>query len=298
MRYFWRYLLPLTLVLALGFSLAVLQKGKTRRQAHLLPGVGPPPTLNNGTPSELAKRLGDVSIAVWDVREQRLAFQYKAFERRPIASLTKLPAAAVLLKRGIPTQGEFSILPQEYTIGGTLRLAPGERVSAQDLLGAAVVGSANNALRALVRVSGLKEEEVVREMNRWAIKLRLEQTHFSEVTGLDRKNISTAFEMARFAAEIFAELPRLAALSAKPTYLVRTVPTGREHNVQNPNPLLPAKAEKIFASKTGYLDEAGYCLMLGIRDEQGPRWVAVILGHPSKREYAQQLWEIVSRLPR
>lgn len=221
------------------------------------------------------------SAALWDTQEQRLVYHYNAFERRPVASLTKLMTAMVALDYGMAWDKEMTIAPTEYGRGGNLLLHPGETVTIQDLFNASLVGSANNATLAYVRGLDIDSTEFVRAMNRKAIELGLEQTEFTDVTGLSPQNLSTAYEVARFSEAAFRQYPAIAAATSQAEYVFSVGGSGREHRIGNTNKLVADKHDSFGGSKTGYLDEALYCLVVTGQGTWQNR-IAVVLGSPSQ----------------
>lgn len=245
------------------------------------------------------------SVILWSPGEQRILFEQNAFERRPIASLTKLMTAMVALDYGINWEQEADIKLAEYGLGGQLLLHPGEKVTMRDLFNASLVGSANNATLAYVRTLAIPPQEFVQAMNRKAIQLGLEQTTFVEVTGLDPGNVSTAYDMARLAAHAFSEYQAIAAATSQPEYTFKVSSTaglasrmageGREHTIRNTNKLISDEGMRFGGSKTGYLDEADFCLVVQY-DNHGAPAVAVILGSPSEQFYFADMKRLM-RLP-
>jgi len=143
------------------------------------------------------------SALLWDVDTKVINYEKNGYRQRPIASITKLMTAMVALDYGFDWDEQMDIKPEEYLIGGKLLLQPGETVSMRDLMYASLLGSANNATMALVRGLEVPETEFIQAMNRKAIEMGLEKTEFVEVTGLDKENVSTAYEVARMAEEAF-----------------------------------------------------------------------------------------------
>lgn len=227
------------------------------------------------------------SAVLWDSVSQSLRYEENAFERRPIASLTKLMTAMVAIDLGLNWDTTGTINLNEYGLGGNLLLHPGETVTMRNLFNASLVGSANNATKAYVRLliqeKDLTEDEFVQEMNRKAIELGLEQTVFFEPTGLSPKNISTAYEVARLAEHAFTAYPDIAKASSQTAYTFTVGGSGREHTIRNTNKLIAEKGETATGSKTGYLDEAKYCLAMQGAGERS-RFIAVVLGSPSQEE--------------
>ena len=220
------------------------------------------------------------SALLWDSEAQVIKYEVNGFERRPIASLTKLMTAMVALDFGVDLDQAMTILPEEYRIGGRLVLAPGESVTMRDLLHASLMGSANNATLALVRGTGVDEAEFIRAMNRKAIELGLEQTEFVELTGLDFHNISTAYEMAKIAESAWRDYPIIAETTSKTKYQYIVGGSGREHTIVNTNNLMVDYGYELAGSKTGYLYEAGFCL--AVRKAADHDLIAIVLGAPSE----------------
>lgn len=220
------------------------------------------------------------SALLWDSEAQVIKYEVNGFERRPIASLTKLMTAMVALDFGVDLDQAMTILPEEYRIGGRLVLAPGESVTMRDLLHASLMGSANNATLALVRGTGVDEAEFIRAMNRKAIELGLEQTEFVELTGLDFHNISTAYEMAKIAESAWRDYPIIAEITSKIKYQYIVGGSGREHTIVNTNNLMVDYGYELAGSKTGYLYEAGFCL--AVRKAADHDLIAIVLGAPSE----------------
>ncbi len=246
----------------------------TRPEVGTIAGSFGLPGLSSG---EGGTTLRASSVLLYNNSTQTIEFEESGFERVPIASLTKIMTAMVAIDYGIDWDAPASINPDEYVIGGRLRLFAGEDVTMRDLWHASLVGSANNATLAYVRNLGVPEEEFVQAMNRKAIELGLEQTRFVEVTGLDPNNISTAYEVAKFAAVAFTEYPEISKATSLPSYSFTVPANGREHTINNTNRNIRPDHQPYRGSKTGYLYEAGYCLVVQGTGEQEDL-VAVILG--------------------
>lgn len=263
---------------------------------HVTTATSPPRPVGDGTSVPLSlpaaqqknQELADGSSAVlWDTQTHSIRYEERAFERRPIASLTKLMTSMVAIDLGIPWNKTGTILPHEYGPGGNLLLHPGETVRMRDLFSASLLGSANNATKAYIRLlleeKGMTNDEFIQAMNRKTIALGLEQTVFADPTGLSPKNISTAYEVARLAEYAFANYPDIVGATMAKEYTFTVGRSGREHTIRNTNKLIAEKEEGATGSKTGYLDEAKYCLVMQGAGEQS-RYVAAVLGSPSQEE--------------
>lgn len=236
--------------------------------------------------------LEAASAVVWDTEKQEIVWQQNAFERRPAASLTKLMTAMVALDHGIPWEQSATINLDEYGPGGNLLLHAGEAVTMRNLFTASLLGSANNATRAYVRALGMSEEEFVRRMNRKAIVLGLEQTYFTDVTGLKATNVSTAYEIARLAEAAFRDYPDIAKATAQAEYSFAVIGSGREHTIKNTNRLVTDHLLTVTGSKTGYLDEAKYCLVIQ-GSEAAHHLVVAVLGSPAQAVNEEQVYKLL-----
>jgi D-alanyl-D-alanine endopeptidase (penicillin-binding protein 7) len=277
----------LSSVLAGALGSALWWLGSQPESSGPLPGVVD--SLHIGLPVAEGQQAGDSTAAasalVWDTDTGVILFAEEGFERRPIASITKLMTAMVALDIGIDWKKEMTINPEEYVIGGQLLLHNGERVTTRDLFHASLLGSANNATLALVRSLGVGEREFIHQMNRKAIELGFEQTEFVDVTGLDSANLSTAYEVARLAEVAFRDYPLIAEATAREAYTFTAIGSGREHTIKNTNKLITEHGLALAGGKTGYLYEAQYCLVVQSGDQPGR--VAVVLGSPSEDDSVQ-----------
>lgn len=253
----------------------------------LLPGGADIPVGLPGKEEASARALAGVASAVvWDADTNQIRLEQNGFERHPIASITKLMTAMVALDHGIDWNQPVNIQLDEYVQGGQLLLNPGETVSMRDLFYASLMSSANNATLAYVRTLGISKEQFVQEMNRKAIELGLEQTEFTDVTGLDVGNISTAYEVAKMAQAAFT-YPEIAEATTQKEYAFIVGGGGREHIFHNSNKLITEGGEMFSGSKTGYLYEARYCLVVRGVGQEANR-LAVVLGSPSEAENLAQ----------
>lgn len=238
-----------------------------------------------GLPVDTTKQGKDFdagSVVMLDTTSNHILFEQNAFERRPIASISKLMTAVVAIDYGVPWEKEVDIQLEEYVQGGQLLLHPGEKVTMKDLFYASLLGSANNATLAYVRQLGVPKDEFVRAMNRKAVELGLEQTEFHDVTGLSPQNVSTAYEAAIMAKTAFAKYPAIREATIAKEYPFVVGGSGREHTIRNTNKLVSEFGEQTGGTKTGYLYEAGYCLVMQGEGEIGTR-MGVILNAPSEQ---------------
>ena len=276
------------LLLALSYTLWHIATGEPAEPLQASEAALGLPGLEDSS-SEL---FAVASALLYDTEDGSITYEQNAFERRSIASITKLMTAMVALDHGIAWDHEADILLEEYFFGSKLRLHPGETVTMRDLFYSSLMASANNSTQAMVRQSGLPEEEFIRRMNAKAIELGLEQTRFVEATGLDPDNISTAYEVAKLAEAAFA-YPEIAEASTRAEYVFTVKGSGREYRFGNSNKLIsPEESRPFTGSKTGFLYESGYCLVVQGRGEQASK-IAVVLGSLSEPGHFQDIQRLL-----
>lgn len=217
---------------------------------------------------------GDTGEVLWEKDSRKLA---------PLASLSKIIAAKVFLDTR-PTLSNvvgYSVKDEEYNYlycnpweSAKLRVDDGETMTIEDLLYSALVGSANNAVETLVRASGLSRDAFVANMNDLVHSWGATSTHFIEPTGLSPENVSSPYEYAIIAREALSN-PILKKVAGTWQYSFSTINTNEKHTLTNTNSLINSDKYNMLASKTGYLNEAGYCLMTEVRDDKGRKLIAI-----------------------
>ncbi len=195
----------------------------------------------------------------------------------PIASLTKLVAVRVFLdtnpdlKKIVTYKKQDELYNYEHCEpweSSRLRVSDGETMTVENLLYSTLVGSANNAIESLVRASSLSRAEFITRMNKVAKDWGAKETKFVEPSGLAVDNVSSPRDYAIMTKEIF-KTPLIQKISTTQTYTFSTLNTKKSHTLNNTNQLLKNTAYEILGSKTGYLHEAGYCLMTRVKTPQG-----------------------------
>jgi D-alanyl-D-alanine endopeptidase (penicillin-binding protein 7) len=182
----------------------------------------------------------------------------------PIASITKLMTAMVILDYGLDLDEEV-VLTKEDAVrmkGSRSRLRTGLKLTRGDLLLLALMASDNRAAAALGGSYPGGLEAIVDAMNVKAAVLDMEETRFVEPTGLSPANVSTAADLAKLVRAAH-EYPLIREYSTKTRATVRA--SGRPLSYGNTNNLVRSKYWDIELSKTGYISEAGRCLVMHVR---------------------------------
>lgn len=179
----------------------------------------------------------------------------------PIASLTKLMTGLVVAEANLPMSELITITQDDVDTekGSSSRLAVGTVLSRGDLLHLALMSSENRAAHALGRTFPGGLNTFVERMNARAKLLGMHDTRYVEPTGLSSRNQSSAHDLATLVAEAYKE-PVLRELSTSPG---REIEVGRRVlQYNNTNRLVKSPQWDIGLQKTGYISEAGQCLVM------------------------------------
>jgi len=253
------------------------------------------------TGARLELKITAKSAVVIDEQTGKILWQKDATSTLPLASLTK-PAAIKVFLDTRPTLNQavaYSLKDEEYNYqyaskweSAKLKLQDGDILTIEDLLYAALVGSANNAIETLVRLSGLKRDEFIAKMNQAAAEWGATATHFVEPTGLSPENVSSALDYAIITKEVYAQ-PIIQKASTRRQYKFTTLNTKKKHIINNTDKLLEVSNLDITGSKTGYLDEAKYCLMARAKNSSGKQVIAVTLGVDNRQDSFDQTEQLL-----
>jgi len=203
-------------------------------------------------------------------------------EQVPLASITKLMTARVFRSRGIDWNKVVTlagVAPDQ----GIAYFANGDQVTVRDLWRTMLVGSSNTAALTLVNASGLSESDFVAEMNADAAGLGMKNSHFTEPTGLDEKNVSTSYDISLLARADFQD-PEVANTVSIP-YFDLTKVKGATKRVVSTDKLLGSfitKAPyKLLGGKTGFINESGYNIVISVTRAGAAPVTVVVLGAAS-----------------
>ncbi|PPE74845.1 D-alanyl-D-alanine carboxypeptidase [Solimonas fluminis] len=218
--------------------------------------------LSGAWPPARAAKQPPVEAKAWLLlRDGRVLEAHNADSPQPMASLTKMMTALLVLESGRSLDEVVAVPAAAARDTGTrLGLRAGERMTLGDLLAAAVIASANDACRALALVLAGDEQGFVRRMNARAGALGLEQTRFTNPCGHDDdRHFSTARELAALALAVMRD-PRYRRLAAtsQTTISSRDRPP-RVFALANRNELV-GRHPGVIGVKSGTTPRAGRCL--------------------------------------
>ena len=179
----------------------------------------------------------------------------------PIASISKLMTAMVVLDAGLDLNEIISISHDDIDdLNGTRsRLPVGTTMTRETAMLLALMSSENRAANALGRHYPGGLPAFVAAMNRKARSLGMFDSRFEEPTGLSSNNVSTAHDLARMVTAA-ARYPEIRMFST--TAEAKVELNGRIQNFSNTNALVRSENWQIGVSKTGYISEAGRCLVM------------------------------------
>ncbi len=233
---------------------------------------------------EMPRHLSASGMLLVDLQSGQVLLSKQADLKRPMASLTKIMTALLILERH--DLHEVASVPKIVADvrGSTIGVKTGESFTIEDLLKALLIPSANDAAYALAIEDAGSVSEFVERMNMRAKSLGLKNTHFSNPAGLDSDSqYSTARDLSRLT---------IAALKNKDfRRIVRTksasiaTNAGAQFDLRNTNELLQ-KDDRVFGVKTGTTSGAGECLIV-LFEEKKREYLLVLLG--SNNRYTDSL---------
>jgi len=200
-------------------------------------------------------------------------------ERLPPASLTKLMTAYVAsaaLKQGqVKLEDMVTISPKAWKMGGSrMFIQVGNQVSVKELLDGIIVASGNDACVAMAEHVAGAEDTFVQLMNQNATRLGMQNTHYTDSTGMpDPNHYSSAYDIATLTRAIIRDYPEDYAW-----YKQQWI---HYNNIRQPNRnRLLWRDPSVDGLKTGHTEDAGYCLVSSaLRNNM--RLISVVLGTPS-----------------
>ena len=221
-------------------------------------------------------KLRSASVLVSDLSGHQV-YGKDSEEPMPIASITKLMTAMVILDAGLPLDQRITITKQDrdlIQLTGS-RLKYGAALTRRQLIKLALMASENRAAKALARTYPGGRQAFVRAMNEKAKALGMSQSRFIDAAGLDPGNVASAKDLLKM------------VLAAREYPLIQEATTSRSMSVRpykklgplrfgNTNRLLKSEHWDIDLSKTGYINEAGRCLVMQANIEGHPLVIVLL----------------------
>jgi serine-type D-Ala-D-Ala endopeptidase (penicillin-binding protein 7) len=216
-------------------------------------------------PGSAGPELSSAAVLVMDESGRPLYAKHTR-DQKPIASITKLMTAMVVLDSGASLEEPVTILESDRDqlrhSRSRLRIDQAATLPRGEMLAVALMSSDNRAASALGRTAlpGGKPA-FVEAMNRKAQALGMTETRFADPTGLDGGNRSTAEDLVKM-VRAAVQYPLIRSITSRAEMVVR--PYGNEATLEyrNTNPLVKDPGWQVELSKTGFVNEAGHCLVM------------------------------------
>jgi len=244
-------------------------------------------------------RVESNAVLIMDAGSGQTLYNKNSQRRVPIASITKLMTAMVTLDAGLPMNERIRITSAEVDrLKNThSRMTLGTTLARREMLLLALMSSENRAAAALARTYPGGRAAFIRAMNRKARQLGMSQTRFHDATGLNPLNVASAEDLAKM-VRAASRYPVIRQFTTTTEYRILAA-NGRQLHYRNSNALVREGKWEIDLSKTGYIQEAGRCLvmMTRVRDQ---RLVMVLLdakGGAARLRDARNLKAWVERQP-
>lgn len=242
-----------------------------------------------------APEIKSQSAVLFREKDASIFLEKNPNQALPIASLTKIFSVFNFLNQGdnqtrLEEIVKYKVQDEEYNFKyipkwevALINLKDGDFLSIKDLIYSALVRSANNAVESLARLSGLERHVFIAKINSWAKEKGAGSFKIFEPTGLDKNNVSSAKDLASLASIVF-ENKIIQDSSTSGSYKFYTRNDNSLKLRYNSSDLVlnnNFKNFKITGSKTGYLDEAGYCLITQA-EINGEKFIVVILNSETR----------------
>ncbi len=237
-------------------------------------------------------RLRSPSAIVFDMDAAQVIYQKNPDYIQPVASLTKLVAGLALVSVHPDLEAHFCVGPEHYPTrsGAPSRLWTDDCMAGWDALGAALVASDNRAAYAMASIAGMDVDPFIRRMAQVSRELNLLDSTWTDPSGLEDDDLSTARDMAKATLAVAAH-PLLSTVASSPYWDV-LYDNKAPRRLFSTNKLIARRDLLFMAAKTGYTDTARYCFTAAVQTNQGRRVVLTILGAPGNRTR----WADVRRL--
>lgn len=200
---------------------------------------------------------------IFDAQQGRALYSKNTDAVMPIASITKLMTAMVVLDAQLPLTEEITIDSADIDVlkNTRSRLRVGASLTRQELLRLALMSSENRAAAALGRAYPGGIEAFVAAMNDKAFELGMGDSYFVDSTGLSSTNVSTARDLVKMVEAAYG-YDIIRQFSTTSAHAVDLADSKRSMQFTNSNNLVRSGNWEINVSKTGFLSEAGRCLVM------------------------------------
>jgi D-alanyl-D-alanine endopeptidase (penicillin-binding protein 7) len=224
--------------------------------------------------AELGPHIRSAAAIIYNPQTGDVLWENNSHDQRSIASLTKIMTAVAFVADNPDLNRVVVVQRADVTRASVTYLRAGERITLRNLLHLTLIASDNAAARALARVSPGGSAEFIRRMNEMAAHMGLTNTHYADPSGLDARNVSSAYDLSHLIAFATSH-PTLGPIMRSSDFTVRS--GARSFRIRNTNKLLGTDVD-VVGGKTGFIRKAGYCLATLLQVPQGSQVAVVVLG--------------------
>jgi len=235
----------------------------------------PIPRFKTDSNGDVVPDLHAAAAIIYNPETNQVLWESNSQNQRSIASITKVMTATVVVEFDPDMSQRVTVDRADLRNASTTHLRAGDVVTVDDLLHLLLIASDNAAARVLARVSPWGSGGFVARMNEKAAELGLATTAYTDPSGLDSTNVSSAYDMARLISYAASD-ERIASIMRLPEYTVQT--QRRNIAIQSTNQLVRKGDIDVRGGKTGFISQAGYCLatLLQMPDVNQPVAVVVL----------------------
>ncbi len=237
---------------------------------------------------KLAINTGSRGVMVVDLLTGKPIYEKNTNTARPIASITKLMTAMVVLDAGQNMQEEIQLTGADFKCihktckSSSSKLRVGDRLNRSEWLLMMLMKSENPSAKTLARHYPGGYNAFMRAMNRKARDLGMYNTFFGDPTGLDKRNKSSPADLVKMIKEAgkYQVIRRYSTTPYHDFYVTNYARGNRTYNGRSTSYLVRNKSYPIGISKTGYIRESGRCMVMETRVNNRPA-IVVLLGAKS-----------------
>ncbi len=221
------------------------------------------------------------SALVVDAQSGKVLFEKNTSVVRSIASITKIITAMVVVDSRLDMHEVITLEAEDFvgakTAGSNLRV--GDRVNRAELLLLALMKSENPASKALARSHPEGYNGFIRLLNAKARSLGMQSAYFADSTGLSPRNVANAQDLVKM-VQAASQYGVIRTFSSTPEYSFNL--GNRVYHARNTNEVVREGAWSVDLSKTGYINEAGRCVVMQAKVNNKPAYI-VLMGARSSQ---------------
>lgn len=228
------------------------------------------------------------SALVYDLENKIVLYEKNSEKKLPMASLTKIMTAIIALEN--PKTDNKYLVKKEYLVGeNSMNLTEGELLSIEELMHGLILNSGNDAAETIAGNFKGGRNEFIKAMNDKTKTLGLNNTNFTNPTGLegDGNQYTTAYDLLVITNYALSNFPLFKKVAATVSYKIDKTFTHKEFYLENETNLLTSYPG-VKGVKTGYTYEAGLCLATYL-DYDNQKIIGIILNSENRRDEMKEL---------